>query len=107
MEIYLQAVILGEMKEVGMYESQCTPRIGEKIQLSLHSGDFIRKGRPLPYAKDIHFRVTDILHIGFNMLQIEEWMTPYVNTQGHLLVTVSAADEAARDYLKRLTEQES
>jgi hypothetical protein len=105
MDIYLHAVAPGgQLVDVGEYRTPVVPRIGEEIRLVLHY-----LGGDPPYPRDSLFRVVNVRYKANNLMQTEDWMTPFSRdcASESVSVEVSSVDQAARDYLIRLRDKEN
>jgi len=108
MHVYLRAILPGgELANVGHYACDVVPRIDENIELWLHQGytsALDENDYSIPDTV-VTFRATSVIYSASNWLATEEWMKPYKEVSNSVTVDVSAWDDKAKRYLKRLAEK--
>jgi len=97
MLIRLHSTALPHIKEVGSYEAEYKPAIGEQIALTLDADR-----EQSTYPRTVRFRVVDVLPVAYNTSQTESWMHPYNEKRTELIIMVEPADDNASGYLTRL-----
>ena len=108
MHIYLRAILPGgELASVGHYGCDVVPRVDENIELWLHQGHASALDENDYGIPDtvVTFRVVSVTYSASNWLVTEAWMRPYKEMSNSVTVDVSAYDDKAKRYLKRLAEK--